>query len=279
MEIESKNLAPRPNGGFTLIELLVVIAIIVILAALLLPALSGAKARAYRVHCLNNLRQLSLTWHVYSDDNSSRLVSNGYGTGRSGGDQKLWAVGDEHIHPEAYTDLSYLIDPKFALFADYLRSAPVYKCPADRTTLSIGGQNLPRLRDYALNAYLAWDYPANDDKRSSACYAFAKTSDLARFNSSQIFTFIDTSPVNICYSGFVTFMASGTWFWHRPSIEHQNSGTVAFADGHTEAQKWKDPETLQYARDGGNQDGAHFLTARPGNPDLAWLQDHASVRK
>jgi hypothetical protein len=40
-------------------------------------------------------------------------------------------------------------------------------------------------------------------------------------------------------------------------------------NGHTEPHKWKDPETLKCARDGGNQDGAHFLTARPGNPDLA----------
>src|SRR5262245_27069933 len=64
------------RDGFTLIELLVVMAIIAILAGLLLPVLSQAKAKGHSIFCRNNIRQLQLAWHLYAGDNDGRVAGN-----------------------------------------------------------------------------------------------------------------------------------------------------------------------------------------------------------
>lgn len=70
----------RNTNGFTLAELLVVIAVIAILAALLFPAFQGAKRKAQRAACLNNLRQINLGVRMYSDDSRDVAPSTGSGS-------------------------------------------------------------------------------------------------------------------------------------------------------------------------------------------------------
>ena len=68
--------------GFTLIELLVVIAIIAILMAILMPALKRAREQGQRAACLSNLKNLTLAWIMYADDNSDRIVNGDSGHSR-----------------------------------------------------------------------------------------------------------------------------------------------------------------------------------------------------
>src|SRR5437870_2147676 len=68
---------PSPlSSAFTLVEVLVVLTIIAILAALLLPALSSAKAKGKQIGCANNLKQLALGFQMYAADNDGRLPQN-----------------------------------------------------------------------------------------------------------------------------------------------------------------------------------------------------------
>ncbi len=83
----------RCRRAFTLVELLLVIAIIAILAALLLPALTKAKALSKRVKCLSNERQIAMSWEMYAGDNNDNLVLNGESPVGGDAANKLWVQG------------------------------------------------------------------------------------------------------------------------------------------------------------------------------------------
>jgi prepilin-type N-terminal cleavage/methylation domain-containing protein len=264
------------RGAFTLIELLVVIAIIAILASLLLPALAKAKTKAKAIACVNNLKQLSIVWAMYSGDNAEALAPNGSGDNPQV--QQTWVAGSFESQPADSTNLFLLVNPAASIFAPYMTTAAIYKCPSDNSTEQVGNKRYPRVRSYGMNAYVGWRggaYTSHGELPDHNYRVPLKTTDITEPSPADLFVFQEIHPDSICRPFFGMWMSTPQWY-HLPANYHSPSSTIAFADAHAEIHRWKDPRTFQPPTTLAWHD--HHYPAE-NNRDLVWLQEHTSRRK
>jgi prepilin-type processing-associated H-X9-DG protein len=292
-----------------LIELLVVIAIIAILAAMLLPALAKARAKAQCVTCVNNGSQMSKAMWMYAGDNLDDFPPNPPDANTVPGHN--WVAGDVSggMPPGAagfspdMTNPKNLTDPALCLIAIYLGQSPaVFKCPADPRygayngpTASLKGTIIPAVRSVSMNQGVGTICPAFHagdghsgkpslpvdgpwlngqltHKAGESYATFGKMSDFGFCSSAMVFTTVDESPWSINDAAFAVIAAEPDTV-DFPASYHNNGCGFAFADGHSEMHHWRSLYLTLTA------DASEKAAGSPGTltyADWFWVASHAT---
>jgi prepilin-type N-terminal cleavage/methylation domain-containing protein len=234
--------------GFTLTELLVVIGIVSLLALMLLPALASSKGDGRVLRCMNNQKQLTQAWLLYTTDVSDRLPPN------SGGAPPIssWASGVMDWTSSTDNTNSALLESYSSVISSYVKAAALFKCPAD--TYQSAANPGPRVRSISMNGALNANgtgptvqgtYPGGRTFYGSGPLgtgtAAKKMVDLAKPGPAQVFVLLDEHPDSIDDSAFMLdpgYSPGGETWRSLPGSFHDGSGSLSFADGHFELHKW-----------------------------------------
>jgi prepilin-type processing-associated H-X9-DG protein len=150
--------------------------------------------------------------------------------------------------------------PKGLLW-NYNQSLEIYRCPADHSTVKIGGKTYRRVRSMSMNGNMNGDSWYTTEIKNTH-YTFRKASEIAPISPSQAFVFIDEHPDAIDDGYMLVFVNRHHLWGNLPANYHNGACGLSFADGHAEIRKWVDPDTLS----------KKIVATAKGPRDVPWIQ-------
>ena len=226
--------------GFTLIELLVVIAIIALLLAVIIPSLNLAKKKAAAAVCLVNVKNLSLGWYMYQDDNDGNIMNANmaqeYSWIKAPRDESGTVLSCNQIDP--VTDEDEIRGIELGVLWSYVKSAHAYNCPSDKVKSKYDGTE--KFVTYAIARALNGTPMTSDD------YIIKKFGEIT--SPGMRYVFVETAETRNYNMGGQFPMATpefdDRWGWWGPmAVNHGDASTLGFTDGHAENRKWRDSYT------------------------------------
>ncbi|MBN2128499.1 MAG: type II secretion system protein [Sedimentisphaerales bacterium] len=255
--------------AFTLIELLVVIAVIAVLMAILMPALQRAKEQGKRTVCHGNLKNLTLAWLMYIDENDGKLVNGaggfhympGGGSTENGSAsnivERAWVGrgwGNNWNNPNVDNTGRTEEQQKQAIREGALwpvaNEYGCYKCPTGRRNEAVTYAIVD-----AMNGLVRPGTSVNGNTnhltavgaRDGTTVLWVKRrSEIGSPPAAQRMVYIDEGAMTP--DSFAVHYNQDQW-WDDPPVRHGDGTTVSWADGHVTHLKWSSTETIQRARE------------------------------